>query len=95
MPKKNFKGSPALSYINQMQEETTKEAAQPTAVQILPVNEKKGRRQKSEFWRVCLNLRPEFETYVKDEAWKARKDVTTYINDLIAADMDANRQAGE
>ena len=93
MPKKNFKDSPALSYINQTQDETTRETAQPAAVQTLPVNEKKGRKQKSEFWRVCLNLRPEFEAYVKDEAWKARKDVTTYINDLIAADMDVN--AGE
>ena len=90
MPKKNFKGSQALSYINQPEEETNREAAQP--IPPAPV-QKRGQKQKGEYWRTSFNLRPEYETFLKDEAWKARKDVTTYVNDLIAADMEAKQGA--
>jgi len=88
MPKKSFKDNPALAYLN-TQGETAEikdrpETGRPDA---------RGRRQKQEYWRVCLNLRPEFKGYVGDEAWKARKTSTEYINDLIAADM-AIKQAG-
>ena len=48
-----------------------------------------ARRKKSEFWRVCWNIRPEFEQYLKDVSWRERKTVTEYVNELIAADMAA------
>ena len=43
-------------------------------------------------YRINLSLRPEFRQYLDDEAWKARKSITQYINDLIAADMAAKQQ---
>ena len=82
MPKKDFKDNPALAYLN-TQEETTEIKREPETESP----EANGRRKKQEYWRVCLNLRPEFKEYVGDEAWKARKTSTEYINDLIAADM--------
>ena len=89
MPKKSFKDNPALAYLN-TQEETIETQRDPAAGSQ---PEAKWHRQKQEYWRVCLNLRPEFKEYVNDEAWKARKTATEYINDLIAADM-AIKQAG-
>ena len=82
MPKKNFKDNPALAYLNTQEE--TKEIKQEPETENPETN---GRRKKQEYWRVCLNLRPEFKEYIGDEAWKARKTSTEYINDLIAADM--------
>ena len=92
MPKKSFKDNPALAYLN------TQGETQKTEIKYGPETESppeaKGRRQKQEYWRVCLNLRPEFKEYVNDEAWKARKTATEYINDLIAADR-VIKQAGK
>jgi len=39
------------------------------------------------YYRINLKLRPEFKEYLSDEAWKSRKSITEYINDLIQADM--------
>lgn len=44
---------------------------------------------KKEDYRINLKLRGEFKQYLNDEAWKSRKSITEYINDLIQADMDA------
>jgi len=43
------------------------------------------------FYRINLKLRPEFRQYLDDESWKARKSITEYLNDLIAADMAAKQ----
>lgn len=41
-----------------------------------------------EHYRINLKLRPEYKEYLTDEAWKARKSITEYINDLIQSDKD-------
>ena len=44
------------------------------------------------YYRINLKLRPEFRQYLDDESWKARKSITEYLNDLIAADMAAKQR---
>jgi len=90
MPKKDFKNNPALAFIGTQEEEPAAEPQQEPTPE--PAPEKKPRRQKQEFWRVCLNLRPEYKEFVSDEAWKARKNVTEYFNDLVAADIAAKQK---
>ena len=51
---------------------------------------------KPEPYRINLKLRGEFKQFLDDEAWKARKSITEYLNELIAADMEAKQgEAGE
>ena len=45
-------------------------------------------------YRINLKLRPQFRQYLDNEAWKARKSITEYLNDLIQADMD-NKTIGD
>jgi len=79
MQKKSFKDNPALAYVTGSQTEDAGQDQEP----------KSGRKPKGEYYRVCLNLRPEFRQYLDDESWKARQTVTEYVNCLIAADMAA------
>jgi predicted HicB family RNase H-like nuclease len=37
---------------------------------------------------MTLRLRPELKQYLEDAAWKSRKSINEYLNDLIRADMD-------
>jgi len=39
-------------------------------------------------YRLSTKISFEYERFIRDEAWKARKTVTQYINDLIKAEMD-------
>lgn len=41
------------------------------------------------YYRINLKLRPEYKEYLTDEAWKARKSITEYVNDLIQKDRDS------
>jgi hypothetical protein len=44
----------------------------------------------SKYYRVCVNLKAEYEQYLKDAVWESRtKDLTQYINNLIEADRAA------
>ena len=51
-------------------------------------NTQKTLRTHQTHYRINLKLRPEFREYLDDAAWKARKSITEYINDLIQADKD-------
>lgn len=42
--------------------------------------------QQPQKYRVNLKLRPQYREYLELEAWKARKSITEYMNDLIEAD---------
>jgi len=42
-------------------------------------------------YRINLKLRPQFKNYLDDAAWKARKSITEYLNDLIQADIDSKK----
>lgn len=37
-------------------------------------------------YRINLKLRPQYKDYLETAAWKARKSITEYINDLIESD---------
>ena len=90
MPKKDFKDNPALAYLNT--QEVKVDPPQDPVQENQP--DDNTSRKKQVYWRVCFNLRPEYKEYVGDEAWKARKTVTEYINDLIAADMVIKQAEG-
>jgi predicted HicB family RNase H-like nuclease len=34
-------------------------------------------------YRINLKLRPQYHEYLMEEAWKAKKSITEFINDLI------------
>ena len=58
-------------------------------------NAQKPQKIPQTFYRLNLKLRGDFRQYLDDEAWKARKSITEYLNDLIAADMEEKRRREE
>jgi hypothetical protein len=42
-------------------------------------------------FRINLKLRAEYKDYLEVEAWKQKKSVTEFINDLIKAHKDSNQ----
>ena len=44
-------------------------------------------RPEREYYRLNLKLRAEFRDYLENASWSAKKSITQYLNDLIAADM--------
>ena len=42
-------------------------------------------------YRINLKLRAEYKDYLEVEAWKQKKSVTEFINDLIKAHKDSNQ----
>lgn len=45
------------------------------------------------FYRINLKLRPQYREYLELEAWKEKKSITEYINDLIANDQRTKGQS--
>ena len=97
MPKKNFKNSPALAFIGGSAIEDTEdtpgtldtlgtEDTLDTSAPAIP-DEKK---EMPAYYRMNLKLKGEFKEYLELTSWRARKSVTQYINDLIAADRERN-----
>ena len=43
-------------------------------------------------YRINLKLRPQFRQYLDNEAWKARKSISEYLNDLIQEDMEKKNE---
>ena len=42
-----------------------------------------------------LRINAEYEEYLKEAAWKAKKSITQYINDLIAEDKRENEEGNK
>lgn len=81
MSKKNFKDNAANldRFFSAAETHDTQSTQEPLRTQ---------ETQKTHY-RINLKLRPEFREYLDTEAWKARKSITEYINDLIQADKDS------
>lgn len=56
-----------------------------------PKTQETAKPQKTHY-RINLKLRPQYREYLELEAWKARKSITEYINDLIEADKRERNQ---
>jgi hypothetical protein len=84
MPKKNFKDNPALAFIGTRQE--TEETVAPVPEETKPGQNHSGH------YRVNLKLKAEYKTYLDGASWRSKKSITQYINDLIAADREANQK---
>ena len=104
MPKKTFKGNAAhldrFFTDNEEQGTANNQIPEPyntqntSNTQYTPNTQGTSGTQKT-YYRINLKLRPEFRQYLDDESWKARKSITEYLNDLIAADMAAKQVGTE
>jgi len=83
MPRKSFKDNPALAYIGKVQ------VSEPPEAPEVPVPPD-GDGTEAKHYRINLKLRPEYREYLENASWRSRKSITQYINDLIAADREAN-----
>jgi hypothetical protein len=81
MAKKSFADNPALAFISTQR------------IEELPKTQGE-QASKPTYYRLNLKLRGEYRQYLDDESWKARKSITEYLNDLIAADMKAKKSDG-
>lgn len=89
MNKKNFKDNTAnidRFFSGAGTQETDDTQNTQSTSETLSTHDISDTPQKS--YRINLKLRPEYRQYLDDEAWKARKSITEYLNDLIQADMD-------
>ena len=46
------------------------------------------------YCNINLRMTQEMKDYLTNESWKARTNLTQYLNDLIQADMDAKKAGG-
>ena len=88
MSKKNFKDKTAnidrfFSKSEPEPQSVTHSTQETHGTQSTPMTQRKPA-----YYRINLRLRPHFRLYLDTEAWKAKKSITEYINDLIQADMD-------
>jgi len=96
MPKKTFKDNTAhldrFFSDNELEQETANSQTSKTyTTQNTPDMYSTQEEPQKTYYRINLKLRPEFRQYLDDESWKARKSITEYLNDLIAADMAAKQ----
>jgi hypothetical protein len=99
MPKKTFKENVTVHdmFMSDNKPEQVEEKEQPQTTQGTVGTHATHETQQphetqtpaAKFYRINLKLKPEFQKYLDDEAWKARMSITQYINNLIQADMDS------
>ena len=93
MSRKNFKDNTAN--INrfftepEFQKKTIADVKAKFKTADMPETAKTSETAKTPY-RLTLRLRPEYKEYLEQAAWKSKKNVTEYLNDLIAADMGKN-----
>ena len=91
MSKKNFKDNTAN--IDRFFSGNDTQMAEKTQLTDNTLNADNAQMTPEKPYRINLHLRPQFRQYLDDEAWKARKSITAYLNDLIQADMDKKKES--
>ena len=93
MPKKSFRDNPALAFIgNQATEESPEPLPPPVQEPPAPPPLTHPPETHLKYYRINLKVRADHRAYLRQASWNRRTSITQYINDLIEADKERNRQ---